>query len=83
MDSVAAPNLAGIASLVWSVDPALTAPQVRHILAATTVQSGSLGGSGGYDPNFGYGLVDADAAVPGRSPSREAPTGDSTRTPGT
>ncbi len=61
--SAAAPNLAGIASLVWSVDPALTAPQVRHILAATTVQSGLLGGSGGYDPNFGYGLVDADAAV--------------------
>jgi subtilisin family serine protease len=57
--SAANPNLAGIASLVWSVNPALTGTQVRQILADTAMDLGTLG----RDNTFGYGLVNADAAV--------------------
>jgi hypothetical protein len=57
--SAANPNLAGIASLVWCVNPALTGTQVRQILADTAMDLGTLG----RDNTFGYGLVNADAAV--------------------
>jgi len=62
--SAATPNMAGIASLVWSADPELTAPDVRNILQDTAMQPKDLpGGSGSFDSNYGYGLVDADTAV--------------------
>ena len=57
--SAANPNLAGIASLVWSVNPTLTGGQVRQILTDTAMDLGTTG----RDNTFGYGLVDADAAV--------------------
>jgi subtilisin family serine protease len=57
--SAANPNLAGIASLVWSVNPQLTGSQVRQILIDTAMDLGSVG----RDNTFGYGLVNADAAV--------------------
>jgi subtilisin family serine protease len=57
--SAANPNLAGIASLVWSVNPTLTGGQVRQILTDTAMDLGTLG----RDNTFGYGLVNADAAV--------------------
>jgi hypothetical protein len=57
--SAANPNVAGIASLVWSVNSSLTGDQVRQILIDTAMDLGTPG----RDTTFGAGLVDADAAV--------------------
>ncbi len=57
--SGANPNVAGIASLVWSVNSSLTGGQVRQILIDTAIDLGV----DGRDNTFGYGLVNADAAV--------------------
>ncbi|EKQ66780.1 subtilisin-like serine protease [Leptolyngbyaceae cyanobacterium JSC-12] len=57
--SSAAPNVAGVASLVWSANPTLTAAQVRQILSETAIDVGTPG----YDLFTGYGFVNADAAV--------------------
>lgn len=57
--SAAAPNVTGIASLVWSANPTLTAAQVRQILSETAIDLGTPG----YDTLTGHGFVNADAAV--------------------
>ena len=57
--SAAAPNVTGVASLVWSANPTLTATQVRQILSQTATDLGTPG----YDPYYGNGFVNADAAV--------------------
>ena len=57
--SMAAPLVAGIAAMVRSVNPALSAAQVRAILQETATDLGEPG----RDKNFGYGLVNAEAAV--------------------
>lgn len=57
--SAANPNVAGIASLVWSVNPTLTGVQLRQILMDTAMDLGVAG----RDNTYGNGLVNADAAV--------------------
>jgi serine protease len=57
--SAATPNVAGVASLVWSANPNLTAAQVRQILSSTAIDVASPG----YDRDTGYGFVNAEAAV--------------------
>lgn len=57
--SAAAPNAAGVASLVWSANPNLTAVQVQQILSQTATDLGTAG----YDNLTGHGMVNADAAV--------------------
>jgi serine protease len=57
--SAAAPNVAGVASLVWSANPNLTATQVHQILAETAFDLGAPGD----DLVYGAGFVNADAAV--------------------
>jgi hypothetical protein len=57
--SCANPNMAGIASLVWSVNTNLNGGQLRQILIDTAMDLGASG----KDNNFGNGLVNADAAV--------------------
>jgi HAMP domain-containing protein len=57
--SAAAPHVAGIASLVWSANPTLTATQLKQILSETAIDLGTPG----YDIYTGHGLVNADAAV--------------------
>ena len=57
--SAANPNMAGIASLVWSVNSRLTGGEVRQILIDTAMDLGTTG----RDNTFGHGLVNADAAV--------------------
>ncbi len=57
--SFSAPHVAGVAALVLSADPSLTPGEVRQILADTAVDLGAAG----YDTKYGYGLVDACAAV--------------------
>ncbi len=57
--SAAAPNAAGVASLVWSANRNLTAVQVQTILSQTAVDLGTAG----YDNLTGHGMINADAAV--------------------
>jgi hypothetical protein len=57
--SASTAEVSGVASLVWSVNPNLTAAQVKDILASTAYDLGSLG----YDQFYGSGFVNADAAV--------------------
>jgi serine protease len=56
--SCANPNMAAMASLVWSTNPNLTAPQVREILQSTAMDLGTAG----RDNTFGSGLVDVGRA---------------------
>ncbi|GHH02392.1 S8 family serine peptidase [Comamonas sp. JC664] len=58
--SMATPHVAGVAALVWSLNPqGLTSEQVRSALLET---ADDLGPSG-WDPNYGSGLVNAERAV--------------------
>jgi hypothetical protein len=57
--SAANPNMAAIASLVWSINPTLTATQLRQLLIDTAMDLGTSG----KDNTFGYGLVNTDAAI--------------------
>lgn len=57
--SFAAPEVAGIAALVWSTNPALKSYQVADILEKTATRpSGSS-----WNPETGWGVVNAAAAV--------------------
>lgn len=49
----------GIASLVWGINPNLTAAQVKDILSQTAYDLGTAG----YDQYYGNGFINADAAV--------------------
>jgi thermitase len=57
--SFSSPVVAGVAALVWSVDPSLTPAEVESLLEATAID---LGAAGRDDP-YGAGRVDAAAAV--------------------
>ena len=56
---MAAPHVSGLAALIWSVNPNLTSAQVRSIIESTSVDLGTPC----KDPLFGYGRIDAAAAV--------------------
>ncbi|HEY9074026.1 MAG TPA: S8 family serine peptidase, partial [Desulfobaccales bacterium] len=57
--SSACPHVAGVAGLVLSVNPNLTATQVENAIKSTATDLGATG----WDPQFGYGLVNAYGAV--------------------
>lgn len=57
--SMAAPHVAGVAALMRSVNPGLTVTDVRSILEGTATDLGPLG----WDTNYGYGIIDAAAAL--------------------
>ncbi len=57
--SMAAPYVAGLAALIWSRNPGLTHDQVQQIMETTAVDLGILG----KDFDFGWGRIDAAAAV--------------------
>ena len=57
--SFASPYVAGAAALVLSVDPTLSRDQVLGLLERTAQDLGDPG----FDPQFGWGLLDADAAT--------------------
>ncbi len=59
--SMAAPHVAGVGALLASSTPPITGPDAAHRIRATTVDLGALG----YDPVYGYGLVNARRAVEG------------------
>jgi serine protease len=57
--SMAAPHVSGVAALVFGKNPNLTPLQVESILESTATDLGPAG----YDPTFGWGLVNATAAL--------------------
>jgi serine protease len=57
--SMATPHVAGVAALIWSANPSWTNLQVRQALDATAQDLGTSG----YDTSFGWGLVQAKAAL--------------------
>jgi len=57
--SMAAPHVAGLAALIWSVNPSLTAAQVRYCITSTAVDLGPPG----RDPYYGYGVIDVKEAL--------------------
>lgn len=69
--SAACPQVAGVVALMLSVNPTLTVSQVRNILHETAVDLGTAG----FDTNYGYGLVDAGAAVAAARDSLQVATG--------
>lgn len=57
--SMATPHVTGVAALVWSARPSLTATEVRTLLESTAKDLGEKG----HDTRYGYGLVQAKAAL--------------------
>ncbi len=57
--SLASPVVAGVAALMFGANPALTPAAATELLEGTSVDLGNAG----YDTDFGYGRVDALAAV--------------------
>lgn len=57
--SMASPLVAGLAALVWARDPALSNAQVADTIMSTAVDLGLAG----RDDEYGYGRVNAEAAV--------------------
>lgn len=57
--SFSAPNVAGVAALVYAANPSLSASQVRQILINSATDLGATG----WDQYYGWGLVDAAKAV--------------------
>ncbi len=68
--SASSPVVAGVYALMMSVKPTLQPASLDNILFSTPQDLGSSG----FDQQFGYGRVRADAAV---ASARGAPTGDS------
>jgi membrane-anchored mycosin MYCP len=72
--SYAAPVVSGIAALIRSRAPELTARQVMHRIIDTSIEP-----TAGWDPMVGYGAVDALAAVSSDGPGvRAAPSAPAT-----
>ena len=76
--SQACPHVAGLAALVWSVNPALTNDGVQSIIETTAVDLGSPG----WDETFGWGRIDAAAAVAAAPGGTPTPTPTATFPPG-
>lgn len=57
--SMATPHVAGVAALMLAANPDLTPAQIKLILAGTATDLGTAG----WDQYYGYGLVNAEAAV--------------------
>ncbi len=68
--SMASPHMAGVVALMRAVCPTMTPAQLDTLLSGGTITSDL--GAAGRDDVFGYGLIDAFAAVQ-EAPSRPAP----------
>ena len=76
--SQACPHVAGLAALVWSVNTALTNDGVQSIIETTAVDLGSPG----WDETFGWGRINAAAAVAAAPGGTPTPTQTPTSPPG-
>lgn len=86
--SSATPLCAGIAGLVLSHDPSLTAPEVRALMQASTRKIGSVPYSDGRNALYGHGALSAELALQSIVPGgvlvvekRTIPGGDPTAFP--
>ena len=63
--SSACPLVAGVCGLILSVNPGLTALEVREIIKSTARKIGAASDddANGHSKHFGYGCIDAEAAV--------------------
>ncbi len=57
--SMAAPHVSAVAALVWSARPTMKPAEVRELMERTAKDLGEPG----RDPSYGYGLVQAKAAL--------------------
>jgi len=57
--SMATPHVSGVAALIWSANPSWTNAQIRTALTSTALDLGATG----KDNYYGYGLVQAKAAL--------------------
>ena len=57
--SAASPYSAGVAALILSINPGLTAPQAESIMQAAARDLGTVG----YDTTYGWGFVNANNSV--------------------
>ncbi len=60
---------AGVAALVLSINPALSASDVRQVLRATADKIGPIPYVDGFNTEYGYGRLNARAALEGALPS--------------
>lgn len=67
---MAAPHVSGVAGLIFSINPELTSEEVRDIIEQTVNKDlsinylfDSLSTNGSWEPEVGYGLLDAHRAV--------------------
>jgi serine protease len=75
--SMATPHVAGLAALLLGEDPTLTPDQVRGYIESTARDRGAAG----WDPAYGWGEIDANAAVLALKGLGGTPTATSTNTP--
>jgi len=61
--SMATPHVSGLAGLIWSVDPSLSASEVWMLIRDSAEKVGSYPYSGGRNDYLGYGRIHAAAAV--------------------
>jgi len=64
--SMATPHVSAVAALVWSIDPMLTASDVRHAIETTAEDKGAPG----TDNYYGHGVIDALAAAERIAPEK-------------
>jgi len=57
--SMATPHVAGLAALLISMDPTISSQDVYNIITETATDTGSVG----YDPYYGYGIINPLAAI--------------------
>lgn len=75
--SMATPHVAGLAALVLSKFPSYNRDQVRNAIESTCLDLGASG----WDNYYGWGLINAAAAVGGSSNPTPTPTNPPTYTP--
>jgi len=67
--SMASPQVAGVVALVLSVAPQLSASDVKDLLKNTATDLGPAG----FDNDYGWGIVNADAAITAVMPTMPGP----------
>ena len=75
--SMASPHVAAAAALILSVDPTLTPAEVQAVLQSTAVDLGSSG----WDVEYGYGMIDCNAALQSLNPTPLPPVAQYSGTP--